>query len=98
MRKVTTIEKTVIQKTEVTEIFCDICGEKGHKEIFDSVGWKDDPERLESAVYVNEGTCYHDAAWGTVTYFDICPNCFKSVLIPLLKTKGIDPQTREYDV
>lgn len=70
---------------------CDLC----KKEFDDEWNAEHRFDVLETEVSMTTGSRYPDG-WDTyTTTFDICPGCFKTVLVPLLKEKGAEPREEE---
>lgn len=82
---------------------CDLCGRVGSP----ITNWDSPPRRYggrntidECVVRINSGFDDPDGS-GVIgrkdMVFDICPDCFRSVLIPFLGSKGAAPRTEDYD-
>lgn len=72
-------------------VLCDLC-----KKRFDDEDWgKDCYDVLETEVRMKTGNHWPDSGDTEETVFDICPDCFRDVLMPFLKSKGAEPTIEE---
>ena len=77
---------------EVAIVKCDICSLENDKQ------WGYGYNKQEVEISLTEGDVYPEGGSEEISSFDICPNCFKTVFIPLMKkTFGIDPQIEYKD-
>jgi hypothetical protein len=78
--------KTVVEEHQRLEsVTCDCCGKSwvtGHMEV------------NEVEICHREGTACDGDSWGQVLDLDLCPECFKTKVLPTLRALGI---TREYE-
>lgn len=84
------------------ELRCDICGKKAPRpkpDIIDGYGEGSWPKKLFdvecTGVFYRHGCNYSDSGSDKIEFFDICPSCFKDVLVPLLESKGAKKQVIE---
>lgn len=93
MKNYIDVERRYTEK-RVDGITCDICGETHPYD-----HWKHDTfEVLETEVSLTTGFQYPEGGSREITSFDICPKCFKEILIPFLKEKfGAEPRKEEKD-
>lgn len=77
----------------LVETKCDLCGKITTRE------WREDGtyDATESEVRLKTGASYPEGGSGHETTIDICPACFKSKLIPWVKSQGGEPTTKEWD-
>lgn len=79
-------------RTHLSETKCDLCGTTTRNE------WcKNSYDAVESDVRLKTGTSYPEGGSGEETTIDICPDCFKSKLIPWVVAQGGQPTTKEWD-
>jgi len=81
----------------IAELRCDICGRAApHPE--DSYPWSDGMYEVHDVVIeLREGTQYPEGGAGEETSFDICPECFKECLIPVLFAMGAQPRKKNWE-
>ena len=81
-------KRMVIQDESV--LYCDICSKK----ILERDGYN----IREAEIYYKEGESYPDCVFHTTTKFDICFDCMKNKIIPLIsKEFNIETREEEYD-
>ena len=81
---------------ELSHIECDLCHKVGITKY--DFGHDDWDEISETRISCKEGYAYSDYGRCTTVYYDICPNCFKNKLIPLIqKTYSVAPSVGEID-
>jgi len=88
----------IIERTETTQIrevctavICDVCKKKYPP------GWVKLPEVCHTDVRVETGTAYPSGGSMVVYSVDICPQCFESVLMPMLEKMGAEFTKCEVD-
>lgn len=98
-----------ITKTEVVACQCDMCGATTHKrDVSDREAnwWVQKPmgnfssgEETVTLKYakVNWGYGCDSGGDGEGIEVDICPNCFLGLLLPWLKSQGVNPKINKYD-
>ena len=82
-----TTEKRMISKesTISVSLVCDICGKRAPC----ADDWTIEPyETLDTTIEFDEGTCYPEERSGERISADICPECFKTKLIPWIESFG----------
>lgn len=93
MRK--TEYKEVPQWKVVTSYSCDFCGRRRDEapgEGKQPIEWGTHPDVKNTQVMLEEGYFFNSAATEIQrTTFDICPDCFKSKLIPWMESQGVKP-------
>lgn len=95
MKHTKTISENVSREI-VDKITCDMCGCDGNS----TGNWKKERwshEFEETIISFSEGRRYPDCGDHVEITCDICPDCFKNMLIPWLKSQGVEPQTTKYD-
>jgi len=96
MIKETKEKRTVTQEVTVKiEMSCDICG----KVVNDDKNWVTPDnynEFIETTVMIDAGYRYNDGYDHTSRSYDVCPDCFNSVLIPIFTKNGAIPTIKEY--
>jgi len=78
----------------VDSINCDVCNRNhpnGH--------WRRDSsfDIIETEVKLKTGYIYPEGGSGTEISYDICPDCFRNVLIPLFESIGVHPRTEDWE-
>jgi hypothetical protein len=77
----------------VVSITCDIC-----KRTDKGDNWTNREYNIaETEIRLEEGNSYPEGGAKTVTTFDVCPDCFKNKLVPLMATLGAVPAVVETD-
>ena len=90
--------KEVVQRSYdedfVVSVTCDMC-----KKTYTGSKWENGTfDVTDTEVVLKTGTMYPEGGSGEELEFDICPKCFKEVLIPTLKNLGASPQVTEWSV
>ena len=89
---VTFPKKTVISRK------CDLCPAKSKSEEWESKGCYDVNEtEISVEIRQKEGESYPEGGSGKKYEIDLCPKCFKTKLIPWLKSQGADIKQEEWD-
>ena len=88
MRKYITKPKTIEQRQVLDEISCDLCGKTGKDEAWESSVWEVAESEIEIEVRYKYGSSYPEGGSGKKYNVDICPDCFKTKLIPWLESQG----------
>lgn len=80
--------KTIIEhRTVVSGLFCDLC----KKQSPSNYGWtRENFDVSDTTVQMRSGTSYPECSDIETVSFDICPECFKSKLIPWLESQGAE--------
>jgi len=79
-------ERTVKQVFNIA-IKCDMCGKISNR----GDGWgKHIYEEKSTTIEYDKGEIYPDGGYLEKLSIDLCPDCFEKVLIPFLKSKGVD--------
>jgi len=90
--KVTKIVERKYMAEEFVAVVCDLC----HKSFPQK--WTKEPYTVkETEVRMKLGTNYPGSGSATIISFDICPQCFVDVLIPMLKEAGAEYTEIEID-
>lgn len=86
-------------KKYVAGVKCELCPRKGQGEEFDGGGDYSDVsyEMLEVNVHLEEGSNYPEGGSASTTVLDICPDCFKSKLVPWFQEQGGTVRNKESD-
>jgi len=87
-------EKLVKTLTKTT---CDICGRDAHQGYWESSSYEINETEIEVTVRHKDGNIYPEDGWGTKYEVDICPECFKTKLIPFLKSIGCTTERVDWD-
>lgn len=75
-------------------IVCDICGAESSKNIHE--WWGDRFEGVEIEIKYNSASRYPDDVSGDVIEYDLCPDCFRSKLMPWMESQGTKPSEYDY--
>lgn len=88
MRKVKKTKKT-ITITKDYAVVCDLCGDECKRVQYDNFSdfSKDDKSVQTTSVNCETG-CVDKGGKTEALSYDICPACFKGVLVPWLKSQG----------
>ena len=103
MRKTTSEKIQKIVERTATTIHCDICGCPGETQYNGTtyeVNWHNpmEPYRKDRTIIeLEEIESFPEGGTTEYTFFDICPMCFKDVLIPLMATHGAEPNVKEIE-
>lgn len=94
-------EKRIIpseEKDVLVETSCDLCGKIAKNGGWESSTYEVNEVDVSVSVHHNEGTVYPDGdGWGTKINVDMCPDCFRNVLVPFLNEKGANVQIKEWE-
>jgi len=96
MKKYETRPRTGVE-TYLAETTCDLCGAVAKRGNWESSSWEVNEVEVEVTVRQKDGSSYPEGGWGTELNVDICPNCFKDVLIPFLRSKGAQIEEKAWD-
>jgi|SRR5271156_4533804 len=84
MKTEKTIDIPATTRTATDFIACDICGVRAKSG--DTDNWGGEWCAVDSTVVeMKSGASYHDSGDVTTISYDICPACFKTHLMPMLK-------------
>lgn len=93
MREYKTFEETVTRQV-CTKVVCDLCGAEG-RELGNEVQWEKTTYDAATTIFAESGARWPDSAQVETTRFDVCPNCFKTKLVPWMKSQGATPTISE---
>ncbi len=91
MKNYKTIPRSGVD-TIVDSVICDLC----HRTYPEDWG-KETGKVLETTVSLRTGYSDSEGGSGQETAFDICPECFRNHLIPMLMEQGAKPTESEWD-
>jgi hypothetical protein len=75
---------------------CDLCHKEAPKPW--SKGWAEsDYEVAEVEIRLKTGNRSPEGGYGEYRFFDLCPDCFNSILVPFLQGKGAQCYKEEWD-
>lgn len=81
-------KKETIEHTKQIGMVCDLCNKKSSN----SNGWNTEPTEIAvSRMELTTGNTDHYYYNTTVLTFDVCPDCFRTKLIPWMKEQGAIP-------
>ena len=73
---------------------CDFCKE----ETSDQDNWSDENYAIDKTrIKLSHGSSYPDSGWVERIEFHVCPDCFRSEMIPFFESRGIKPTKEEKD-
>ncbi len=80
-------------------MICDLCGEEAENYDWRSNSYNVNETEVSVRIKQKEGeNCPPDGGgWGTEIKVDICPDCFKSKLVPWLKSQGVEIKEKDWD-
>ena len=82
--------------TYTAEVRCDLCGELAPRpESY--YPWEKSYDVVRPDVRMQTGSHYPEGGSGEIIFFDICPECFTSKVIPALKALGAEPIAKDWD-
>ena len=91
-------EKTTTTHDVLIETKCDLCGVVAKYGDWSSSVYEISDAKVAVTIMQKEGSNYgHDGGEETLLIVDICPKCFKEVLIPFLREKGAKIRKEELD-
>lgn len=95
MKEYKQVEIPARMSKQIARVRCDLCARDAEQP---GNPWtKGSYDVAEVEVSYKEGDSYPEGGSGTTIKFDICPSCFKEILIPLLESKGATPRKEEWD-
>jgi hypothetical protein len=77
----------------LAELKCDVCGVIGRNGKWEKHSYS----ILETEIKMVDGVGSPDGGASTETSFDICPDCFKSKLVPWFESFGARPSVEKVD-
>lgn len=91
-------KKRVVEDEFCEELRCDLCGAKAKRQNSWGDGWYDVNEtEVSVTVKQREGESYPEGGSGTEYEVDICPECFRTKLVPWLISQGAKIQEKDWD-
>lgn len=81
------------EETHLVEMKCDLCSATSRKDDWTTVSY----EVNETEICLKEGDSCPEGGSGTEIEVDICPECFKTKLIPWLESQGATIRQKEWD-
>ena len=88
--------KVEYEREEIISKVCDLCGKEF--KVWDSDSWSDTAGVIsETHLSIKEGSDFRCEGYYTLITIDICPDCFKTKLIPWLVEEGVKIQRTEID-
>jgi hypothetical protein len=88
---------------DVDKISCDLCGSEARGEAHhltrhgDGGSWEGGWDFHDVCVAVSRGFTYPECGESTTEFYDICPDCFRKVLMPFLAERGAMPKIHKSD-
>jgi hypothetical protein len=76
---------------------CELCGKAAHFPEAHDGSWSEKSSYDVATVQVSyeEGSSFPEGKMAEKVSFDICPQCFKDVLVPFLQEKGAKPTVED---
>ena len=90
-------EKTTTTHDVLIETRCDLCKAIAKHGDWSSGAYDVNETEIKVTIRQKEGESYPEGGNGTSLIVDICPKCFKEVLIPFLREKGADIKEEEWE-
>ena len=84
------------EETYTAEVRCDLCGELAPQPGC-YYPWEESYDVVRPEVRMQTGEHYPEGGSGETTFFDICPGCFTSKVVPALKAMGAEPVVETWD-
>jgi hypothetical protein len=81
------------EETYLVEMKCDLCSGTSRNDDWTTGSY----EVNETQIRWKEGDSYPEGGSGTEIEVDICPECFKTKLIPWLESQGAAIRKKEWD-
>ena len=98
------IKRTIPARAEKTEmvvdyILCDLCRlAKGRDEGGGCVRWTKDSYSIDDVtISYREGDTFPNATDYSIVGYHVCPDCFKSVIVPFMQSRGAEPTKEQVD-
>jgi len=97
MSRETNVRRRTSDETYTSKVVCDLCG----KEAPHPSDWR--PWAIggfdvtETEVTMKTGEQYPECGGGSRFFFDVCPECFKSKVVPAMQALGAELQEEEWD-
>ena len=82
--------------THCVRVLCDLCGIAGRDGGWDCGNYEFDKTELQVKVSAKKGKCYPDDYYGKKFVVDLCPDCFRSKLLPWLRSQGAEIKEQEF--
>lgn len=76
----------------IVRVECDLCGAHGREDFDHILDWSDDAFSYnvdETSMSITEGCDQPDGGSTTTVSADICPTCFRNVVMPWLISQGV---------
>ena len=86
-----------VEKTVFEECTCDLCGVVAKHGNWESSVYEIAETEIEIEIRYKDGDEYPSGGSGTKYNVDICPDCFKTKLIPWLESQGATCKSEEWD-
>jgi hypothetical protein len=86
-----------ITTNNLVETTCDLCNAIAKQGCWESSIWDVNESEVSISITHKDGTQYPEGGSGTSMEVDICPKCFKEVLVPFLKSKGANIEEKTWD-
>ena len=80
--------------THTTKLTCDLCGAVAPRPYDPWVNYEGDVDRVTMS-YKKGSHWFNDGGDIKEELFDICPNCWKTKVVPWLKSQGATPRQDE---
>jgi len=81
-------EKVTSIVEKLVETKCDLCGKIASRGDWESSSYEVNEVEIEVVVRQKDGSSYPDGGCGTNYIVDMCPECFKTKLVPWLESQG----------
>ncbi len=82
---------------ELVETTCDLCTTVAKAGHWDSSSYEIAETEIEVTVRQKDGSTFPEGGSGTAYNVDMCPECFKTKLIPWLESQGCTAKRADWD-
>lgn len=83
------ITETITRQIE-DKVICDLCKKEGKFGSWEESRFEINETEISIKITQKEGYSYPDCGRCDKYEIDLCPDCFKNVLVPFLESKGAD--------
>ena len=93
------IEKTEPARTITVhdKTTCDLCGKAALRGDWERSYYEVNDTEIEVKIRQKDGVSYPEGGYGTEYEIDMCPECFKTKLIPWLESQGCTAKRKEWE-
>ena len=96
MRKYKREPQVIISHDVLVETKCDLCSKIAINGNWETSTWRVAESEIEIKVRCETGASFPEGGNSEKYYIDICPECFKSKLIPWLESQGCKVKFKDW--